>query len=58
MYDVLPLPYQFSLMISKQFPFYLHTRIKNLPQDRSSLMLCHRTPSPNRLWQLHRAASS
>ncbi len=24
MYDVLPLPYQFSLMISKQGPFYKH----------------------------------
>jgi hypothetical protein len=32
MYDVLPLPYQFSLMISKQAPFYQHTRVRNLPQ--------------------------
>jgi Carboxypeptidase regulatory-like domain/TonB-dependent Receptor Plug Domain len=32
MFDVLPLPYQFSLMISKQAPFYQHARVKNLPQ--------------------------
>jgi hypothetical protein len=31
-FDVLPLPYQFSLMISKQAPFYQHARVKNLPQ--------------------------
>jgi hypothetical protein len=32
MFDVLPLPYQFSLMISKQAPFYQHTRVRNLGQ--------------------------
>ena len=32
MFDVLPLPYQFSLMISKQAPFYQHARVRNLPQ--------------------------
>ena len=31
-FDVLPLPYQFSLMISKQAPFYKHARVRNLPQ--------------------------
>src|SRR6202790_1949134 len=32
-FDALPLPYQFSLMISKQAPFYQHTRVRHLPQD-------------------------
>jgi hypothetical protein len=30
MYDVLPLPYQFSLMISKQGPFYKHGTVRPL----------------------------
>jgi hypothetical protein len=32
-FDALPLPYQFSLMISKQAPFYQHARVRHLPQD-------------------------
>ncbi|HEV7968100.1 MAG TPA: TonB-dependent receptor [Candidatus Acidoferrales bacterium] len=32
MFDVLPLPYEFSLMISKQSPFYQHGVTKNLSQ--------------------------
>ena len=31
MFDVLPLPYQFSLMISKQGPFYKHGTARPLP---------------------------
>jgi hypothetical protein len=32
MFDVLPLPYQFSLLLSKQGPFYQHGTARNLPQ--------------------------
>jgi Carboxypeptidase regulatory-like domain/TonB-dependent Receptor Plug Domain/TonB dependent receptor len=32
MFDVLPLPYQFSLVLSKQGPFYQHGTARNLPQ--------------------------
>jgi hypothetical protein len=31
MFDVLPLPYQFSLMLSKQNPFYQHGSARHLP---------------------------
>ena len=31
MFDVLPLPYQFSLLISKQGPFYQHGTARHLP---------------------------
>src|SRR6202043_2170701 len=30
-FDVLPLPYQFSLLISKQGPFYQHGTARHLP---------------------------
>jgi hypothetical protein len=33
MFDVLPLPYQFSLLISKQSPFYQHGSARPLPPD-------------------------
>jgi hypothetical protein len=32
MFDVLPLPYQFSLLLSKQGPFYQHGTARNLSQ--------------------------
>ena len=49
MFDVLPLPYQFSLMMSKQGPFYQHASLKNLPQGSFYNISLPPDPTPSSL---------
>jgi hypothetical protein len=49
MFDALPLPYQFSLMMSKQGPFYQHASLKNLPQGSFYNIALPANPTPSTL---------